>query len=271
MQPKHCLITGGSSGIGLACARLYAARGYRLSLIARRPEPLQVACAELAALSEGPGPRVRGFAADVADRAQLETALQEALTAFGPPDVVLTSAGMVQPGHFADLSVEVHEQAMAVNYLGTVYAVKAVLPHMQGRGGQIAMISSGAGLIGLFGYTAYSPSKFALRGFAEALRAEQRHGRIRISIAYPPDTDTPQLAQENLRKPAETRMMTQSAGVWSAPDVARAIVKGIDQGRFSITPGLEISLLHRLGSMLNPLLQARWARQVRRLRRDGEA
>jgi 3-dehydrosphinganine reductase len=205
--------------------------------------------------------------ADIAIREQAEAAIERAVQTLGAPRLLVTSAGVARPGLIDELTVDVFERAMAVNCLGTVYAVKAALPHMRGREAHIVLISSGAGLIGLYGYAAYSASKFALRGFAEALHAELRHSNIGVSIAYPPDTDTPQLAEENLTKPAETRMMTGAAGVWSAGEVADCILEGVRQRRFAITPGFQLTVLYRLGSLLAPLLQRYWAWRVARLRR----
>jgi 3-dehydrosphinganine reductase len=132
------------------------------------------------------------------------------------------------------------------------------------------MISSGAGLIGIFGYTPYSPTKFALRGFAEALHAELRHQGVRVSIAYPPDTQTPQLIEEEKTKPVETRVMTARAGLWSADAVAERILREVSRGAFAITPGFELTALYRFGSVLGPLVQWGWARHVARMRRGGE-
>jgi 3-dehydrosphinganine reductase len=249
----HALITGGSSGIGLALARRLAASGHNLTLIARRAALLEDARAELA--SQG-GSSVEIVAADVSVREQAEAAVQRALDALGAPSLLVTSAGMARPGHFDELPVEVFERTLAVNYLGTLYVVKAALPAMKAaRRGRIVMISSGAGLIGIFGYTAYSSSKFALRGLAESLHAELRDQGIGVSIAFPPDTDTPQLAEENRTKPAETRAMTARAGVWSAAEVADRILRGAERDDFAITPGWQLSALYRFGGLITPLLR----------------
>jgi 3-dehydrosphinganine reductase len=172
---------------------------------------------------------------------------------------------MVHPGHFSDLPVEVFERTMSVNYFGTLYAVRAVLPSMrEQRSGHIVLISSGAALLGIYGYTAYSASKFAMRGLAESLRAELRPLHIAVSIAYPPDTDTPQLAEENRLKPHATRQITSGGGLMQAEAVAQAIVRGIERRAFIIAPGLEMTLLARLHSLLAPLLNWHFDRIVRR-------
>jgi 3-dehydrosphinganine reductase len=264
----HALITGGSSGIGYAVARRLAREGMSVSLIARGEARLREAREAL--LRDGAEGEVVTIAADVAVREEAQRAVADAAAALGPPTLVVTSAGIAVPGYFEDVPVDVFERTIAVNYLGTVYVVKAAVPLMKGTGGRIVMISSGAGLIGLFGYTPYSPTKFALRGFAEALHAELRHQGIGISIAYPPDTDTPQLIEEEKTKPAETRMMTARAGVWSADAVAERILKGAGRGAFAITPGFELTALYRFGSVIAPLVQWSWARDVARMRRAGE-
>ena len=93
--------------------------------------------------------------------------------------------------------MDVHERTMQVNYFGSLYCVNAVLPYMtKAQKGQIVLVSSGAGLVGLYGYTPYSPSKFALRGLAESMRQELKDQGIRVSIVYPPDTDTPGWREE---------------------------------------------------------------------------
>ena len=137
----------------------------------------------------------------------------------------------------------------------SLYSVRAVLPKMlEQTRGKIVLISSGAGLIGIYGYSAYCPSKFALRGLAESLRGELKPQGIQITIAYPPDTDTPQLAAENKIKPAETRKITATAKTWSAKAVAEQILCGVEQNKFAIAPGTELTILNRFHSLLTPLL-----------------
>jgi 3-dehydrosphinganine reductase len=264
----HALVTGGSSGIGYAIARRLLADGMNVSLIARGKARLDEARDAL--LKEAPDARVVAISADVAVRAEAQGAVAQAIAALGAPKLVVTSAGIAIPGYFEDVPVEVFERTMAVNYLGTVYVVKAALPAMKAAGGHVVLISSGAGLIGIFGYTPYCPTKFALRGFAEALHAELRHQGVGVSIAYPPDTETPQLIEEEKTKPAETRIMTARAGLWSADAVAERILKDVGRGAFAITPGFELSALYRFGSVLAPFVQWGWARHVARMRRGGE-
>jgi len=252
---RHVIVTGGSSGIGKAVARLYAAEGREVTILARRPDVLEQAREEIDRARGTAGGHTLTFAADVADRDGVTAALNQAITEAGSAEVLLTSAGIVEPGYFQDLPPESFDRQMRVNYFGTLNAIHAVLPAMRERGsGRIVMVSSGAGLIGIFGYTAYCPTKFALRGLAESLRGELRRDGIGVSIVYPPDTDTPQLREENKTKPAETKAITGSAKVWSADGVARAIRDGVARGRFAITPGWEMTWLARLHSLIRPIL-----------------
>jgi 3-dehydrosphinganine reductase len=255
-EHQHIIITGGSSGIGKAIALKLARSGANLSIIARTPSTLEAAKTELEAAQLSPEQRVLALTADVACVDEVTGAIERAIAQLGPPDVLIASAGIAHPGHFRDLPLSVFEQTMATNYFGTLYSIKAALPAMeQRRKGNIVLISSGAGLVGLYGYTPYSPSKFALRGLAESLRGELKEWGIDVAIAYPPDTDTPQLKAENLTKPLATQMITATAKTWSAEAVADAIIRGIEQRDFEITPGLEMSLLAKLHSVIAPSFQ----------------
>ena len=252
---KHAIITGGSSGIGKATAKLLAQQGANISLIARDRSKLEVAQQEINQVASNSKQKILIFSADVAQREEITAAIESAIAQLGIPQLLITSAGIAHPGYFADIPIEVFERTMAINYFGSLYAIRAVLPAMEEVSqGNIALISSGAGLIGIYGYTAYCPSKFALRGLAESLRGELKPKGIGVTIIYPPDTDTPQLAAENKIKPPETKKITATAKVWTAEAVAEQIIKGVERGRFAIAPGTELSIVNRLHSLIFPLL-----------------
>src|SRR3954447_5967412 len=264
LRNAHAIVTGGSSGIGLAVARLLRERGARLSLVARRRDLLDAAAAELTSA----GGEVRVATADVADRDQITMAVAELTDAFGPCDVLVTSAGVFEPGYFNALDDAVFRETMDVDYFGTLWPVRAVVPAMvERRSGSIVGVSSGAGLVGVFGYSAYSPAKFAVRGLLEVLRCELAPYDVHVGCAVPPDTDTPQLAYENRIKPRETAAISGAIKPLSAERVAQSIVRGIEKRQFLITADRQTALLARAGGLLSGTLHHVFDRQVRKAQR----
>jgi 3-dehydrosphinganine reductase len=182
-------------------------------------------------------------------------AVAEVEARSGTLDLLVNSAGIAYPGYFETLDPKVFRDTIEINYLGTVYATKAVIPGMMRRGsGHIVNISSMAGLIGVYGYTAYGGSKYAVRGFSDVLRAEMKPYGVRVSIAFPPDTDTPQLAFENQIKPPETRAIAGSASIMQPEVVAEAILKGVRRNQYMIIPNLEGKLIYHAGNLLGNLI-----------------
>lgn len=245
---KIALITGGSSGIGLALAKQLAEQGARVWITGRRKDVLTAAGTELQLAT---GRTCNLFVADVTDTVRVEELVAEVTHRDGVPDLVINSAGITQPGYVQELGLDVFRQMMEVNFFGTVNVVKAVLPGMLARGsGHIVNISSGAGFIGLFGYSAYGASKYAVRGFSDILRAEMKPHGIRVSVVFPPDTDTPQLAYELPFKPYETKALTGTAKVQSPESVASTVLKGVRRNRYVILPGVDTWLFYHLSNLL---------------------
>ncbi len=264
---KHVIITGGSSGIGAALAALYAQRGDRVSLIARSERGL---AAQREALVGGGVALGAVFcqSADVASADAITSAIKRCEAVLGPCDILITSAGIVEPGTFEIQEPDRFQAQMETNFFGSVHAVRAVYPGMKARGsGSILLVSSGMGLIGIYGYTAYSASKFALHGFAEALRAEALPHGVRVSICFPPDTLTPQLAREASLRPPEAEAVIGNVRPWNAEKVAGLIVKAFDRGRFEIYFGFQIFALGRFGSFIKPGLNIWFDRTILKIRR----
>ncbi len=238
-------ITGGSSGIGLAIAREFARHGTHVAIFSRNADARERAVAILKASARS-GANIRSYALDVSDRDQTRSAFAQAVADLGVARYVVTSAGVAYPGYFDEITDEEFDETWRVNVVGTWNAVRAVVPFMKTAGGHILTVSSVAGFVGPFGYTAYSASKFAVIGMSEALRAELKRYRIRVSVLCPPDTDTPQLAQETLRKPKETAALSKHARIATPEAVARAAIAGMKRNRFLILPGRSVRFVHAM-------------------------
>ncbi|WP_284178513.1 SDR family oxidoreductase [Rhabdaerophilum sp. SD176] len=258
------VISGGSSGIGLEMARQLGREGWHLVLLARRQAMLDDAAASLA--SSG-ATLVETISVDVTDSAACASAIANITARHGRIDWLVTSAGVAEPGMFVDIPLDNHRFQMEANYFGTLNLIHPVVPVMRRqRSGRITLISSGAAFIGIAGYSAYAPSKFAIRGLAESLALELEGEGIVVSVAYPPDTDTPQYAHENLTKPEATREITAVGGLMSAGAVARVLIKDAKAGKLMLLPGLLIKLLAPLHSLYAPVFRWQQRRILRKYR-----
>lgn len=140
-----------------------------------------------------------------------------------------------------------------MNVLGSVFVTKAVLPSMVRRkSGAIVFISSQAGQLGLYGYTAYSTSKYSLRGLAETLQMELKPHNVQVSVSFPPDTDTPQLQAELLLRDAIQTNLAAFGTVFEAKQIAKEVWSGVERGVFQITHGLDGFLLGTVTAGVSP-------------------
>lgn len=262
----HVIVTGGSSGIGLAIAKLYAARGDRVSLLARHLGRLEQARADITARPGIDSSCIQIASVDVASAEQTAAAVESCEASFGPCDILIASAGIVEPEAFDAMPASVFEEQISINFLGTANAVRAVYKGMKARrSGKIMMISSGAALIGIFGYTGYCASKSALVGFAEALSAEADASGVRVSICFPPDTLTPQYQREISMRPAEAEILMGSVKPWSAETVAARIVRGLDRDKAKIHFGFSLAMLAYFGPLIKPPLMWFISRKTRKI------
>lgn len=256
------IVSGGSSGIGLACAAQLAARGYRVALLAR--DPARLADAAAAIRRDHPAAQVVCHPLDVRDAGACAEVVDTLVGRHGAPAWLINSAGIAEPGLFLDQPLAAHEAQLATNYLGSLYLSHAAARHMAAVGtGRLVFVSSGAGLFGIYGYSAYAPSKFAVRGLAEVLRVELAPLGIGVTVAYPPDTRTPQLEAERRTKPEVARRLAGESGEWEADAVARRIIAGALAGRFAVAPGLPTAFVNLFHSLIAPLLRARQQQLIR--------
>ncbi len=293
---KSAIITGGSSGIGKAIARLLASSGANVFILARDRDRLNGALREIEQARVTTEQRFGAFRGDVTSFDELITVIKAIVETGGPPDILINSAGIVWPGYVEELPLSTFRDQMEVNYFGTLHAIRAVLPYMMDQGeGDIVNISSVAGTIGVFGYTGYAASKFAVRGFSEALRIELKPHNIRVSVVIPEDTDTPQLRGERELQPLETRMTEgmvrperlegprDALAYWfvrlfvgggedmTAECVAEAVLKGIRRRRFLIAPDPLFGFAYTWRGLLIPVANWAFDRLVRLARRQRGA
>lgn len=268
---KWIVISGGSSGIGFALAKRLAGSGSHVWLIARRRELLQTALEQVQASAISPT-QVFGFgAADLSKAAQAQQAAEAVLAKAGKVDVLINSVGAAHPGYVQALSLDIFHWMMAANYFAPLYLTKALLPHfIAQRSGHIINIASAAALLGVFGYSAYGAAKYALVGFSEVLRAEMKPYQIRVSVVFPPDTQTPQLEYENRYKPSETKAISGNAAQLTPDQVAQAILRQAARGHYAIFPSAEVHLIYWLVKLLpQPLLFAALDTLARRGQKQG--
>lgn len=249
LKNRHVFITGGSSGIGLALAHRAAAEGARVSILARSQAKLEEA---KQAIRLATGIDVATFSADVRDFDAVRRAAEEA----GPVDVLVVNQGVFVPGELAKQELEEVRFMIDVNLIGSFNMIKAFLPAMKARTDRrpasIALMSSQAGQVGIYGYTAYSASKFGLRGLAEALQQEIIADDIHVSLVFPPDTDTPGLVEENKKRPPLTSIIAASSGAMKADEVAEKTLNGIKSGSFIVPCNFEGYLLAVATAGLSP-------------------
>ncbi len=281
-REKNVIITGGSSGIGKATAKLLSGEGANVFIIARDQKKLEQVLQEIKAKGINPDQRFGAFSADVGNYQEIEAAVAAIEQDGGPPDILINSAGIARPGYFEELPLATFRDQMDTNYFGTLHTVKAVLPYMMTQGsGHIANISSMGGAIGVFGYTAYGASKFAVCGLSEALRTELKPHNIGVSLVLPPDTETPQLREEKKLQPLELKMVngtvkpeklgqpSEFIGYWiiklltssgepmTPEQVATILLRGMRRGRYLIVPDFLMKVGYYLRGFIIPLMN--WA------------
>ncbi|EFH80727.1 SDR family NAD(P)-dependent oxidoreductase [Ktedonobacter racemifer] len=223
------VVTGGASGIGKATAHALYTRGSHIVIADINEQALEAAAQELRTSQEASDRQIVTFALDVTDEARVQALMQRAAQVNGHIDLVVTSAGIGRGGPVDEFSGAEMQRLMDINFMGTYHAVRAALPFMRQQGsGQYVLISSVAGKLPPPQLSGYVASKWAVRGFSSALRAELFGSGIDVTTVYPAWVDTPMLQQE--------AGFNMNIEILLTPDmVAAEIVKAVQEGQADLT------------------------------------
>ncbi|MCF5162980.1 SDR family NAD(P)-dependent oxidoreductase [Pseudomonas congelans] len=223
IQGKVVLITGASSGIGEAAARLIAAKGAQVVLGARRIERLETLAADI----EAQGGSARFRALDVTDALDMQAFADFAKHEFGKIDVIINNAGVMPLSPLAALKIAEWNQMLDVNVRGVLHGIAAVLPSMQAQGhGQIINISSIGGLAVSPTAAVYCATKFAVRAISDGLRQET--DKIRVTVICPGVVES-ELADSISDQTARDAMKAFRKVALEPDAIARALVYAIEQ------------------------------------------
>ena len=240
-NPRRVLITGGSSGLGLALATPFLRQGDYVTLLAR--DPLKLAAAVDQLNKQVPGGRVGIQVSDVSGP-NIEMDINRVVEAMGGLDLLINSAGILREGYIEKLTEQDYRQTLDINFFGAVRATRAALPHLKKSGrGHIVNIASVAALTGVFGYSAYCSSKYALLGFSESLRAEMKPQGIKVQVVCPPEFDSPMVDALDQSRTPENQAHAQTIPKLDVDTVVDGVIAGLGLGTFLIIPGAQTRLM----------------------------
>ena len=226
IEGKVIVITGASSGLGLAAARLLSAQGARLVLGARRIERLQQLAEELNHGEE----RTLAVATDVTRRDQVKQLVDTAVQKFGRIDVMVNNAGLMPQAPLERLAVDDWDRTIDVNLKGVLYGIAAALPHMQAqKSGQFVNVASIAGHKVMLNGAVYSATKYAVRALTEGLRQEVKPWNIRTTLISPGAVDSELPGSVTEADMAARLADFYQANAIPADSFARAVAFAIDQ------------------------------------------
>ncbi|WP_227462024.1 SDR family oxidoreductase [Culturomica massiliensis] len=255
LKDKVAVVTGASSGIGKALVYELARQGAKIALASRSLEDLLVIEKELKAQ----GADVLSIRTDVTKELACKELMEQTFRYFGRIDILINNAGISMRALLEDLDTNVLRKVMDVNFWGTVYCSKYALPYLLQTKGSLVGVISIAGYIGLPGRTGYAASKFAVRGFLNTVRVENRKKGLHVLVAAPGFTAS------NIRKTAlnsEGRQQGESprneSNMMTAERCASIIIKGIRKRKREI-------IMTFIEGKLTVFLSKWWPRFVEKL------
>jgi len=241
-KDKVIVITGASGGIGRAAALAFARCGAKVVLAARNEEKLESLKEEI----HGQGGQALAIKADICSFSDTQAMARETIAKWGRIDIVIANAGQYVQDVPGEVDLGAYEQSMAVNFMGTLHAVKSVLPEMLRRGrGYIVIMNSLDAKKGIVGDGPYVAAKAALDGFGDVLRQELKAQGIRVTSIYPGRVDTAMI--QHIKVPRISPKL-------SPEKVARAIMRGVRRGKAVVVVPKAFFLLATLNNLFPRLM-----------------
>lgn len=248
---SHAVITGGSSGLGEAYSTALARRGASVVLMARNEDRLAAAAVRVQAAA--PGADVRTASVDVRDAEAVNTAFADLRASHGPIDLLINNAGVLHEGHVDRIPLDLFREVMEIDYLGPLHTTLAALPQLVETKGRLVNVASVAGLLGVFGYSAYCSGKHALVGLTQSLRYELEPRGVHVHLVCPPEFDSPMVASLDQTRTPQNRAHTLTIPKVSAETVVRETLSGLASNRYLIVPGRRTRLALRANALVPAL------------------
>lgn len=243
---KHCVVIGGSQGIGFEIAKICAYRGAHVTIVARNTQKLKDAKAQIEKHRNNNHQKIEFKSLDVTTNYdKVAKMLSDAEEKCGNIYMLVNCAGLTVCGKVEGIPIKEVRTMIDVNFLGTYFPVRYVLPKMKLAHDGIIVLFGGSSLTsltGIYGYSVYSSTKFAIRGLAETLAMETKAFGISITLALPPITETPGHAKELQTMPEEAKLITgkgQMKKIVDPQKVASKIVRDALQRSFFSVMGVK--------------------------------
>jgi 3-dehydrosphinganine reductase len=238
---RKTVITGGSSGLGLALAHALAKQGDELTLVARNAEKLAAVAVQIRA--ESPTAKVHCYSLDVANDTAMTEGMMSISKQMGGIDLLINSAGIMREGHFESLTDANFREVFDINLFGVINSCRAALPFLKDSHGAIVNIASMGAHMGVFGYSAYCASKHALKGFTEALYHELTPHNVRVQLICPPEFDSPMADALDKKRTPENQAQTLMIPKEPVDVIVRDTLKAIRSGNYHTITGLNAKIV----------------------------
>ena len=246
LKNKHILILGASSGLGEAlCYKIISQEGVKLSIASRREQELkkvQKKCNEINSKSS-----CDYYIVDITKESSIKNYIEKSITKFGIPSLIINCAGIAHPGFITELNFETYTSDMNLNYFGNLKLLKEIIEQYKINENKInddiidiICVGSCLGIIGSIGYSAYCPTKFALKGLLDSLKFELINTKIKLHYYGPSNMLTPGLVQENKTKPKVVSDMENNVKNITAEEAADVLLCNLDKYMITSEPDLEL-------------------------------